>query len=163
MRQLESILPSLDKLAAEDLTKPYAESIAELPQLRDDLCLALRELVLCREELTSKKSNARNCLENLAENIDEACTAVKQGEEVNILGKYLLGVQARGKIKDSINNIKSLQEKIQLQAADKYALAFSLPAPPPASERDISAPLMVRRRVCTSDLISAMLRFPIWR
>lgn len=124
MRQLESILPSLDKLAAEDLTKPYAESIAELPQLRDDLCLALRELVLCREELTSKKSNARNCLENLAESIDEACTAVKQGEEVNILGKYLLGVQARGKIKDSINNIKSLQEKIQLQAADKYALAF---------------------------------------
>lgn len=124
MRQLESILPSLDKLAAEDLTKPYAESIAELPQLRDDLCLALRELVLCREELTSKKSNARNCLENLAENIDEACTAVKQGEEVNILGKYLLGVQARGKIKDSINNIKSLQEKIQLQTADKYALDF---------------------------------------
>ncbi len=124
MRQLENILPSLNSIVTEDLTKPYAESIAELPQLQNDLCLVLRDAALRREELTSKKSNARNCLDNLAENIDEACAAVKQGGELNILAKYLSGVQARGKIKDIINNIKSLQEQIQLKDMDKYALAF---------------------------------------
>lgn len=123
MRQLQSILPSLNAIAAEDLTAPYAASIEALPQVQADLCIALRDLVLRREELTGKKSSARNILDALAEQIDVACDEVKQNES-NILAKYLPRVQARGKIKDSINNIKDLQEKIKLQAADKNALSL---------------------------------------
>ncbi|MGM9569175.1 MAG: UvrD-helicase domain-containing protein, partial [Phascolarctobacterium sp.] len=124
VRLVESILPALEDIFAEtDLSKPYLENVNGLPQLKDDLCILVRDMVLRRKDLVGKTSKAGKTLEQMAEVIEEICAGIKQEPaDFSLLQQYLDLMQARGGVKDHINAIREKQALIENVAVDKAAL-----------------------------------------
>ncbi len=124
VRLVEDILPALEDILAElDLTKPYLDNINGLPQLKDDLCILVRDMVLNRKDLVGKTSKAGKALEQMAEVIEEICAGIKkEPADFSLLQQYLDLMQAKGGVKEYINAIKKQQGFIENVAVDKAAL-----------------------------------------
>lgn len=124
VRLVEAILPALEDIFNEtDLRKPYRDSINSLSELKDDLCILVRDMVLKRKDLVGKTSKAGKALEQMAEVIEEICTGVKQEPaDFTLLKHYIDQMQAKGGIKEHINAINEKQGLIEAVVVDKAAM-----------------------------------------
>lgn len=123
-RQVETILPALGAIATEaDLTQPYAKSIAQLPELKDRLCIAVRDMVLSRQNMPNKKSKTYGALEQIAEYIEQLCDGIKrEPADFTLLDQALGTFRATGNLKDFKELIQQLKKQIICVAADKAGM-----------------------------------------
>lgn len=121
---VEDILPALEDIIAEvDLAKPYLENVNVLPQLKDELCILVRDMVLNRKDLAGKTTKAGKTLEQMAEVLEEICAGIKkEPADFSLLQQYMDLMQARGGVKEHINAIREKQGFIENVAVDKAAL-----------------------------------------
>lgn len=108
VRQIESLSENLADIAAEkDLTIPYRQSGRHLGELREQLCLAVTQLIQDKNNLTSAKSKGRQQLDELSSAQEEILQQLAE-DPVNttLLEAKMAGMRAAGKIKELVNEIR---------------------------------------------------------
>ena len=129
--QVSSLLPQLaditGKLGAgeqQDLAQPYREFLAACEGWKEDLLLALTELVEQRENLTTKTSQGRKTLNLLAELFVQVQSELRaEKTDFTTLDNVLGGMQARGKVKELLLDIRDLCSKLRQQELVKNAIS----------------------------------------
>ena len=129
--QVSSLLPQLADITGrlgageqQDLTQPYREFLAACESWKEDLLLALTELVEQRENLTSKTSQGRKTLNLLAELfVQVQCELRAEKTDFTTLDNVLGGMQARGKVKELLLDIRDLCNKLRQQEVVKNAIS----------------------------------------
>ena len=127
--QVRQLLPQLADIAQEisgagrALTQPYKEYLAACPGVKQDLCLALQELVDQREQLTSKTSKGRQCLNALAELWPQVQQELgREKPDFTTLDAALSGLNAAGKVKPLLLEIREARQKLEQSAIMEAAL-----------------------------------------
>ena len=121
--QLADITGRLDAGEQQDLTQPYREFLAACESWKEDLLLALTELVEQRESLTSKTSQGRKTLNLLAELFVQVQSELRaEKTDFTTLDNVLGGMQARGNVKELLLDIRDLCSRLRQQELVKNAI-----------------------------------------
>ena len=128
--QVSGLLPQLADITGrlgageqQDLAQPYREFLAACEGWKEDLLLALTELVEQRENLTTKTSQGRKTLNLLAELFVQVQSELRaEKTDFTTLDNVLGGMQARGKVKELLLDIRDLCSKLQQQELVKNAI-----------------------------------------
>lgn len=121
--QLADITGRLDAGEQQDLTQPYREFLAACEGWKEELLLALTELVEQREKLTSKTSQGRKTLNLLAELFVQVQSELRaEKTDFTTLDNVLGGMQARGNVKELLLDIRDLCNKLRQQELVKNAI-----------------------------------------
>ena len=127
--QVRQLLPQLADIAQEisvsgkDLMQPYREFLANANALKQDLLLAVKELVEQREKLTSKNTQGRKALELLADNLLQVQQELSKDKPVfTTLDIAVAGIKSARKAKSLRDEIKDLCEKLKQQELVELAL-----------------------------------------
>lgn len=112
LAQLADIAQEI-RVAGRDLTQPYREFLTACPGLKQNLCLALQELIDEREQLTTKTSKGRQCLNALAEAWPKVQQELgREKPEFTTLDAAIGGLNAAGKVKTLVLEIRDLRQKL---------------------------------------------------
>lgn len=128
--QVSGLLPQLADITGrlgtgekQDLTQPYREFLAACEGWKEELLLALTELVEQRESLTSKTSQGRKTLNLLAELFVQVQSELRaEKTDFTTLDNVLGGMQARGNVKELLLDIRDLCSKLRQQELVKNAI-----------------------------------------
>lgn len=128
--QVSGLLPQLPDITGrlgageqQDLTQPYREFLAACEGWKGNLLLALTELVEQRENLTTKTSQGRKTLNLLAELFVQVQSELRaEKTDFTTLDNVLGGMQARGKVKELLLDIRDLCNKLRQQELIKNAI-----------------------------------------
>lgn len=121
--QLADITGRLDAGEQQDLTQSYREFLASCEGWKEDLLLALTELVEQRESLTSKTSQGRKTLNLLAELFVQVQSELRaEKTDFTTLDNVLGGMQARGNVKELLLDIRDLCSRLRQQEVVKNAI-----------------------------------------
>ena len=121
--QLADITGRLGTEEKQDLTQPYREFLAACESWKEDLLLALTELVEQRESLTSKTSQGRKTLNLLAELFVQVQSELRaEKTDFTTLDNVLGGMQARGNVKELLLDIRDLCSRLRQQELVKNAI-----------------------------------------
>lgn len=128
--QVSSLLPQLADITGrlgageqQDIAQPYREFLAACEGWKEDLFLALTELVEQRENLTSKTSQGRKTLNLLAELFVQVQSELRaEKTDFTTLDNVLGGMQARGNVKELLLDIRDLCSKLRQQEVVKNAI-----------------------------------------
>ena len=129
-KQVSGLLPQLADITGrlgdgeqQDLTQPYREFLAACEGWKEELLLALTELVEQRESLTSKTSQGRKTLNLLAELFVQVQSELRaEKTDFTTLDNVLGGMQARGNVKELLLDIRDLCNKLRQQELVKNAI-----------------------------------------
>ncbi len=129
-KQVSGLLPQLaditGRLGAEeqqDLTQPYRKFLAACESWKEELLLALTELVEQREKLTTKTSQGRKTLNLLAEIFVQVQSELRaEKTDFTTLDNVLGGMQARGNVKELLLDIRALCSRLRQQEVVKNAI-----------------------------------------
>lgn len=128
--QVSGLLPQLADITGrlgageqQDLAQPYREFLAACESWKEDLLLALKELVEQRENLTSKTSQGRKTLNLLAELFVQVQSELRaEKTDFTTLDNVLGGMQARGNVKELLLDIRDLCSRLRQQELVKNAI-----------------------------------------
>lgn len=128
--QVSGLLPQLADITGrlgdgeqQDLTQPYREFLAACESWKENLLLALTELVEQRENLTSKTSQGRKTLNLLAELFVQVQSELRaEKTDFTTLDNVLGGMQARGNVKELLLDIRDLCSRLRQQELVKNAI-----------------------------------------
>ena len=128
--QVSGLLPQLADITGrlgageqQDLAQPYREFLAACEGWKEDLLLALTELVEQRESLTSKTSQGRKTLNLLAELFVQVQSELRaEKTDFTTLDNVLGSMQARGKVKELLVDIRDLCSRLRQQELVKNAI-----------------------------------------
>lgn len=127
--QVRSLLPQLADIAQEikkagrDLTQPYRELLAACEGVKQSLFMALQELIDEREQLTTKTSKGRQCLNALAESwLRVQQELAKETADFTTLDASIGGMQARGKVAPLLKEIRELRQSLEQRKSMEAAL-----------------------------------------
>lgn len=129
--QVRSLLPQLADITREigaqgerqDLTQPYREFLAVCSGYAQSLHLAVQQLIDEREQLTTKTSKGRQTLNALAEAWLQIQDELRREKPVFMtLENILADIQARGKVKPLLTEIRDLCSKLRQRELVEAAL-----------------------------------------
>lgn len=128
--QVSGLLPQLADITGrlgageqQDLAQSYREFLAACEGWKEDLLLALTELVEQRENLTTKTSQGRKTLNLLAELFVQVQSELRaEKTDFTTLDNVLGGMQARGKVKELLLDIRDLCSRLRQQEVVKNAI-----------------------------------------
>lgn len=121
--QLADIIGRLGAGEQQDLTQPYRKFLAACESWKEELLLALTELVEQREKLTSKTSQGRKTLNLLAELFVQVQSELRaEKTDFTTLDNVLGSMQARGNVKELLLDIRDLCSRLRQQELVKNAI-----------------------------------------
>ncbi len=125
LRQLQSLLPQLDEIAAcEDIGAFYRRSIEQEEAVKDELCQLLQELTARRGEVKTGSQSAQ--LQRLAENIMQVLDGIRQETaDMAPYDTYAGVLAANTRLKELVKEMRQLREQLELIRADKAALPLA--------------------------------------